>query len=154
MYPPELTGKDQQRHLVANQEKLGEKWQWIFLQCSLTCYKILWHFSDNFASPLKEVVLQIIIAFKNPSCLAGFEPTILCSIVKHDNHQITEADLHYLCFIYFKACYTRLLGFFNFPVQKQGCMLYRTKYCTFLTILSVAKWFSINCWISVQFFMC
>jgi hypothetical protein len=39
--------------------------------------------ANGFTSPPKEVVLQIIIAHKNPSLLAGFEPGNLASNGKH-----------------------------------------------------------------------
>jgi hypothetical protein len=49
IHPPELSGKYQQRHLVAKQEKLGGKWPWIlpmkylfsYAYGFLTCRKIL-----------------------------------------------------------------------------------------------------------------
>jgi hypothetical protein len=46
---------------------------------------MLQHGTDGFTSPLKEVVLRIFIAIKNPSS-AGFEPTNLEPSGKHDNH--------------------------------------------------------------------
>jgi hypothetical protein len=40
----------------------------------------------------KEVMLWFLIALKNPSSLARFEPANCGSSDKHDNHQTTEAD--------------------------------------------------------------
>jgi hypothetical protein len=47
---------------------------------------------DGFTSPLKKVMLQIYVAFKNPSSLAGFEPANLVSNGWHANHQTTGRD--------------------------------------------------------------
>jgi hypothetical protein len=95
IYPPELSGKYQQRHLVANQEELGEKWQCILQKKylfhtskgSLTSGKICRHGADG--------TLRIVIAFKNPSLSPGFEPANLGSNCKHANHYITKDDFFY-----------------------------------------------------------
>jgi hypothetical protein len=72
----------QQGHLVAKQVKLGKKWPLNFV------YQYFCHTSRDLEhavktydmrlmallSPLKEVRLQIFVAFKNPSRSAGFEP--------------------------------------------------------------------------------
>jgi hypothetical protein len=55
-------------------------------QGSLICHKILRYGADSFTSLLKEVVLRIFIAFKNPSSSAGFEPDNLGSNGKHVNY--------------------------------------------------------------------
>jgi hypothetical protein len=34
IHPPELSRKHQQKHLIANQEKVGEKWSWILQKLS------------------------------------------------------------------------------------------------------------------------
>jgi hypothetical protein len=95
-------GSNQQMHLVAKQEKLGEKWPWILLRsiffhtCRdfLTCSKILRHGIDGFTSPSEEVGILIFIALKNPSSSAGHESSKLGSNRKHHNHYISEVD-HY-----------------------------------------------------------
>jgi hypothetical protein len=56
-------------------------------------HKILRRGTDGFTSRLKEVVLRIFIALKNPSSSAGSEPANLGSNGKHDNQQTTEGDL-------------------------------------------------------------
>jgi hypothetical protein len=38
-----------------------------YLQVIFTCHKILLHGASGFTSPPKEAMLQIFIAFKNPS---------------------------------------------------------------------------------------
>jgi hypothetical protein len=43
-----------------------------YLKGFLTCHKISRHGADSFTSPLKEVVLWIYIALKNPLLSAGF----------------------------------------------------------------------------------
>jgi hypothetical protein len=58
----------------------------------LTCRKIFRHRADGFTSPPKEVTVQIFIALKNPSSLAGFEPTNLGYSGKNNSHYTTEAD--------------------------------------------------------------
>jgi hypothetical protein len=55
----------------------------VSLSHSLICHKILEHGTTGFTSPPKEVVLQIFIALKNPSSLAGLEPANLGSNGKH-----------------------------------------------------------------------
>jgi hypothetical protein len=92
------SGKYQQTHLLANQEN----WQWILLiryhfdtlQGPLTRCKIL-HGAGGFNFPLKEVVLQIFIAFKNPLSSVGFQPVSLESKGKHNNHQGQYITLHF-----------------------------------------------------------
>jgi hypothetical protein len=54
-------------------------------QGSLTRRKMVRHVTDGFTSPPKEVV-QRIIALKNQSPSAGFEPANLGSNCKHSNH--------------------------------------------------------------------
>jgi hypothetical protein len=87
--------------------KGGRNWvrnyHWIFPTCIsiihqgifLTCCKILEHGDDCFTSPLKEFMLHIFIALKNPLLSAGFEPTNLQSNGKHDNHDHYTAE--YVC---------------------------------------------------------
>jgi hypothetical protein len=48
--------------------------------------------TDGFTSLLKEVVLRIVIALKNPSFSARFAPVILGSNDMHDNHFTTENE--------------------------------------------------------------
>jgi hypothetical protein len=57
-------------------------------------YLTTWDGRLSFLS--KKVVLRILIALKNPSSSAGFEPVNLGSNGKHDNHQTTESDFHIL----------------------------------------------------------
>jgi hypothetical protein len=47
---------------------------------------------DGFTSSLEEVMLQIFIALKNSSPLAGFEPMNLGSSGKHDNRYTTKNE--------------------------------------------------------------
>jgi len=69
----------QQSHLVANVEELGKKnyefsLQSIFVPTSewfFKCHKILWRGTYSFTSALKEGVLWIFIAVKNPSLQLG-----------------------------------------------------------------------------------
>jgi hypothetical protein len=63
------------------------------LDVFLTCHKILQHGTDRFTFSLKEGMLQIFIALKNPLPSAGFEPMSLGSIGKHTSHYTTEDDL-------------------------------------------------------------
>jgi hypothetical protein len=42
--------------------------------------------------PLKEVVLRFVIALKNPSSSAGFEPNNLGSNGKHNDHYTTKNE--------------------------------------------------------------
>jgi hypothetical protein len=68
----------------------------IFIHTSeefLTWLKILRHEADGFTSPPKEGVLRIFTNVKNPSPLAGIEPTNLQSNGKHVSHCTTEDDL-------------------------------------------------------------
>jgi hypothetical protein len=65
-------GNNEQRHVVATQERLGEKCQWILpmsicfvLQGCLTCREILLQGINGFISPPKKVVLRIFIALRN-----------------------------------------------------------------------------------------
>jgi hypothetical protein len=83
----ELSGSNHQRHLVANQEKLGEKCPLILrtsisfiLQGSFPCRKILRHGANSFTSPPKDVVLRIlsILKFHNPR--PGLNPRTLGSM--------------------------------------------------------------------------
>jgi hypothetical protein len=60
-------------------------------QVIFTCYKILQHGASDFASPLKQGVLRIIITLKSPLSSAGFERANLGSNFKHANHYTTEA---------------------------------------------------------------
>jgi hypothetical protein len=53
---------------------------------SLMSNKILQCGADGFTSPPKECILQIFIALKYPSPLAGFEPMQVVSNGKHANH--------------------------------------------------------------------
>jgi hypothetical protein len=70
--PPELSGNYQQRHLVVEQEKCGEKLTQNFAYKislsyswgSLISCKILQHGTDDFTSLPKETMLQILIALK------------------------------------------------------------------------------------------
>jgi hypothetical protein len=91
----------QQRHLIS---KRGETWRKIvtefclsvslsYLKGSLAFRKILRHEADDFASPPKEVVLQIFIVLKSPSLLAGFEPGNFGSSGKHYNHYTGSDNL-------------------------------------------------------------
>jgi hypothetical protein len=74
-----------QKHLVAKEEKFGEKCTWMlpltvslsYLKGSLILRKILRHKTDCFISPPKEIVLWIFIALKNLLFSAGFEPATL-----------------------------------------------------------------------------
>jgi hypothetical protein len=57
IHPPELSGSNQQRHLVAKEEKLGEKWLNLAYVVSvfmtlgtLTCRTTLQHGTDGFSS--------------------------------------------------------------------------------------------------------
>jgi hypothetical protein len=69
------------RHLVAKQEKFGEKWlcilptKYLFshLQGTLPCYKSLPHGTDDFTFPPKELVLRISIALKNHCPWSGMK---------------------------------------------------------------------------------
>jgi hypothetical protein len=56
-----------------------------YLKVSLTCCENLWHETDSFTFPLKEVVLRIFIALKSPLLPAMFEPANLGSNGKNDN---------------------------------------------------------------------
>jgi hypothetical protein len=87
----------QQTHLVAKCGKTG--WEMTAEFCLsistipqgiLTCCKILWYAANSFTSSLKEVVLRIFIALKNPSVLAGFKHINLRSNGKHDIHYTTK----------------------------------------------------------------
>jgi hypothetical protein len=60
---------------------------------SLTWRKILRHGADGFTSPLKEGVLSIFIALKNPSPSARSEHANLESNGKQANHYNTEDEL-------------------------------------------------------------
>jgi hypothetical protein len=55
---------------------------------------MLRHGAVGFTSLPKEVMLRTVIALKNPSLSAGFEPTILGYNVKHDIHYTTERIVH------------------------------------------------------------
>jgi hypothetical protein len=93
----------QRRHLVVKQG-VGEKCPWIHrtqyicttLQGSLKYRKIIRHGADGFTSPLKEGVLRIFIALKNPSLSAGFEPANRESNSKHamKPSRVTQLTLH------------------------------------------------------------
>jgi hypothetical protein len=48
-------------------------------------------------------MLQIFVALKNRSPLAGFEPANLTSNGKHGNHYITEGDDEVVCMLMHKA---------------------------------------------------
>jgi hypothetical protein len=53
---------------------------------------VLDHGDNGFTSPLREVLLWLSKALKNSSLSTGFEPMILGSNGKHDNHYTTEND--------------------------------------------------------------
>jgi hypothetical protein len=60
------------RHLWSEWEVGEGKWEFslsvpVVLQRSFTYHKILWHGTSGFTSHLKEIVLWIFIALKNPS---------------------------------------------------------------------------------------
>jgi hypothetical protein len=57
-----------------------------YLQVIFSCCKILQHGASDFTSPLKEDVLQIFIALKNPLPWPGLNPWI-----KHANDYTTKA---------------------------------------------------------------
>jgi hypothetical protein len=57
-----------------------------------TCRKIVWHRAGGCASTLKEGVLRILIALKNPSSLVGIQPANLRSNGKHASHYTTDND--------------------------------------------------------------
>jgi hypothetical protein len=48
-----------------------------YLQVIFTCHKILWHETSSFTSPLKEGMLWILTALKNPSPQPGLNPWTL-----------------------------------------------------------------------------
>jgi hypothetical protein len=48
-----------------------------YVNGSLTCLKILWHGASSFTSYLKEGVLRIFIALKNPSSRLDLNPQSL-----------------------------------------------------------------------------
>jgi hypothetical protein len=54
--------------------------------------KILCHGADSFTSPLKEGLLWIFIALKNPSPCDRFVPANLGSNGKHAKHYTTKDD--------------------------------------------------------------
>jgi hypothetical protein len=77
--------------------KQGETWQEMSInladnvlchaaQGSLTCCKILQHGADGFPSPLKEVMIWILIALENASSSVGCETVNLGSSGKDSNH--------------------------------------------------------------------
>jgi hypothetical protein len=84
---PEVSGSNPQRHLVAKEGGLGEKWLCIFPtkylintpQGSLTCRKILRYGADGFTSPPKETMLRIFYRlrpFFNPRFSCPMASTI------------------------------------------------------------------------------
>jgi hypothetical protein len=62
-------------------------------QGSSTCHKILQHGAFGSTSPLKQDVLRIFIALKNPSPSARVQRANLGSNGKNTNYYITEATL-------------------------------------------------------------
>jgi hypothetical protein len=94
IHPPELSGINQQKYLVAKQEKFGEKWRWILstkylfhtMHGSLTCHTVFRNWASGFTSPQKEVILRVFIVMKSPSSSAGYESANLGSHGKHANH--------------------------------------------------------------------
>jgi hypothetical protein len=106
---------------VANQEKLGEKWQWILpkkflfhtLQGSLKCCKILWHESDGFNAPPKEVVQRNLSPINIHRPQMGFDPRTLgptASTITTIPPRATSYVCMYVC-IYMHACmYVDLQG--------------------------------------------
>jgi hypothetical protein len=60
--------------------------KWFF-----TCRKILWHGAGVWTFLPKEVVLQTIIALKNPISSAGYQPANFGSNGKHSKHYTIDA---------------------------------------------------------------
>jgi hypothetical protein len=79
--------------MAINVRNFAYKYLFSYLCGSVTCRKILRHGTNSFTSPLKEVVLRICVALKNPSSSAGFEPSKRGSSGKHDSHYTAENDL-------------------------------------------------------------
>jgi hypothetical protein len=93
------------RHLVAKRGETGREMAAEFcvsvsLSClngPLTCYTLLRHRTDGFASPLRGILLRIFIAVKMLSLSAGFEPANLESNGKNDIHYTTENGYNIVC---------------------------------------------------------
>jgi hypothetical protein len=91
IHPPELSGKYQQRYLIAKQERLSEECPLILPQkylChtpegSVTC-STTW--DQRLLFPSKGSRATNFIALRNPSSSAGFEPANFRYSGKHDNH--------------------------------------------------------------------
>jgi hypothetical protein len=85
IHAQELSGNNQQKHLVATQEKTWREMAvnsvyevlFSYLKASLTCRKILQHGTYGFTSPPKEVVLRIFIYIKSPSSSSGLNSRTL-----------------------------------------------------------------------------
>jgi hypothetical protein len=78
--PPVLSGSAVSRDISEASTRMDEGNEnlvypspWDFKR-SLTCCKILWHGTSGFTSHLKEGVLRIFIALKNPSPWPGLNP--------------------------------------------------------------------------------
>jgi hypothetical protein len=89
IHPPQLSGNYQHRHLVANQEKLGEKWPLNFTyKVSLFIIVGLFYMPKNDMGPtallphLRKSCYGFLSPLRNPSS-AGFQPANLGSNGKH-----------------------------------------------------------------------
>jgi hypothetical protein len=74
----------QQDHLIANQEELCKKLMnlaftvsFYVLKVVFIYHKIVWHRANGFTSPMKEDMLWIFIAHKNPLPQPGLNPQTL-----------------------------------------------------------------------------
>jgi hypothetical protein len=102
-----------------NQEKLGDRWQWILPmkyifhtpQASLTCRKILRHETDGFTPPEGSRAMDLY-ALRNPSSSAWYEPENIASNGKHDNYFTTNTNLFLRYFI-----------LYSIPINETSCHL-------------------------------
>jgi hypothetical protein len=103
IHPPELSGSKQQRHLVANQDKLGEKCQWILLtkylfhtEGSLTCRKSLtWYRRLYFPSDRTRATACFIL-IKNHRPRPGLNPRTLGPMAVTISTRAPRANTRYL----------------------------------------------------------
>jgi hypothetical protein len=93
IYPPQFSDNPTSKvggNGKGNYEFCLMKYLFHALKGFLTCSNILKHGANDFTSPLKEGVLWIFIALKNPSPSVGSEPANLGSNGKHANNQTPE----------------------------------------------------------------
>jgi hypothetical protein len=87
----ELWQSYEQSNLVAKQEEREKKIMNVIFhiwKCSLTCHKILWQGPNALRTP--PLLDKMLIALRNPSPSAGFEPAKLGWNGKRANHCTTE----------------------------------------------------------------